>query len=911
MAAALCCAAMTFTWVVGCGDSFSSGPDREGQQAAGPDYDQQVAELRNVVAQDPGSTKNQIRLAEVESKAADWHVARAEEFRGQKRLRDAQAELASALDLVPAHPKALTMRVAIQKELERAENLAKQAQAAADQQDFKTASRLATESAELDPALVTVTQIRDQVSSAAVKNNLDAAAKALEARQWDAALAAAAKVKEFEPSNAMAATIEKQVESRSAAMRMLGSARAAMEKKDYSSAVKLYEKAASLWPENAELTGERDQAVRTTAERAIAQADGEAAKDRYPAALGAIDEIQPVLPGQEDLAKRRADLHQRWNRSVLERYEKHALAGEWELAWVAAIEAAAVTLPGNSQNVQNLNRAEEMIGQALSYRLSVVPMKTSTVSPDVALGVCRPLADSIRTRKPSHVHLAELALPGLAIEESDLSPPPAAAPSSQPAGGILARKLPEADLALLVDVVANLSDSKLAGEPGASKFLAGRKNIQNPAYATAEVTLREARKVLNQARSEAKLNERAWDVPGRRALASEQTFAELAATGYYGGTAKDAADGYAAAVKARDEIPQWTQVDHWQEHRYPVQQISREVELRVRMRLVEVATAKVIWQDDGITSRASHADTQVDGDAVHNVTAKAANLKGSPALVAEAVAKVLPALQSKGGDVLARRPAYFLEQARGSSGDARIAAQVRFLFDSGPACSEEAAMAALTELFGSRASPSGVDACQRLALDRLHLRFPAVRSPVAQTRPGSPAPAVAQRPGQASASLSALARADQPRSQQETPIASREAGSQRKPSAPESSAARRASPARPVPAPPPSDRAADMNAGRVYQGIVSRDDDRYRKEVLTVDGIVVKLKDIDGPPLVADVDVTVGRITTRQNDLPIGTRMLIRGISGRRYELVVQALERKSETMWFTMQQTTLESLPR
>lgn len=102
-----------------------------------------------------------------------------------------------------------------------------------------------------------------------------------------------------------------------------------------------------------------------------------------------------------------------------------------------------------------------------------------------------------------------------------------------------------------------------------------------------------------------------------------------------------------------------------------------------------------------------------------------------------------------------------------------------------------------------------------------------------------------------------------------------------------------------------------MNAGRVYQGIVSRDDDRYRKEVLTADGILVKLKDIDGPPLVADVEVTVGRITTRQNDLPIGTRMLIRGVSGRRYELVVQALDRKSETMWFTMQQTTLESLPR
>ena len=93
--------------------------------------------------------------------------------------------------------------------------------------------------------------------------------------------------------------------------------------------------------------------------------------------------------------------------------------------------------------------------------------------------------------------------------------------------------------------------------------------------------------------------------------------------------------------------------------------------------------------------------------------------------------------------------------------------------------------------------------------------------------------------------------------------------------------------------------------------MVSRDDKRYKKEILTIDGINVKLKDTGSSPLDADVEVTVGKSSTRKNDLPVGTRMLIRGASGRRYDLMIKAIDHKTETMWFTMQQTTLESLPR
>lgn len=956
-AGALCSATLAFVFVGGCADTLSSEPDREAKQtAARPDYDQQVTELRKVVAANPSSTENQIRLAEVESKAADQHVAKAEQLRSQRKLHDALAELKIALDQVPAHPKALTMRVTIEKELQRAQDLVNQAGGALDQQDFKTAERLATEAAELDPTLASATEIRDRVRDTAVRSNLDAATKALEDRQWDTALAAAAKAREFDPFNTAAATIEKQAESRSAAMRMQESARAAIENNDYPAAIQLYQKAAGLWPENLELSMERDRAIRTTVDSTPTRTDA-MGRSQNKSAPGTNDRISAVQPEREDPTKRQANFSQQRNRSVLDRYERHALAGEWELAWVAAIEAAAVALPNNPENNQNLNRAEEMIRQGISYRLGIVPMRTPAVPPEIALAACKSLAESIGQRKPGHVRLAEPVWPAPPIEESDLIRS-ASQPTSEPPAAALTNKLPNTDLALIIDIVATRSDSKQAASPATSNYLAGRKNVQNAAYADAQAKLREARKALEQARSDARLNEKTWDLPGRRALTSEQTFAERAATGYYGDKAKSAADRYIAAVKTLDQTPQWTQVDDWQQHQYPVDQITCNVDVRVRMRLVEVVTARVLWEDDQTIGRASHADTQIDGDAAHNVPAKAARLKDSRELIAEAVENALPALQAKGHEVLAHRPNQFRQQARESSGDVKTASNVRFLFDGGPACDQKNAMAALTEIFGPLASQSAIEACQRLALERLNIHVQAPDGAPAGSLAGAPAtgpapdrlageasrhtsvgsalppgtiassgrqprgnvptlnqppnhpPAAAQWPGQTCEQLSPLPRADQRQDRPPTSAAHTTSDPRRRPGTPDP-AAMKPAPAPPVPLPPPSDRAADMNLGRVYQGVVSRDDKRHQKEVMTIDGINIKLKDTGSRPVDADVEVTVGRTSTRKNDLPVGTRMLIRGASGRRYDLTIKAIDPKSETMWFTMQQTTLESLPR
>ena len=122
---------------------------------------------------------------------------------------------------------------------------------------------------------------------------------------------------------------------------------------------------------------------------------------------------------------------------------------------MAAIDAAAVALPNDARNAQNLDRAEEMVRKGISYRLSIVPMKTPMVPLEVTEAICKLLRDNLGKSKPSHVQLVQASTPTLIIEESDLGLAPASQPATQPADGMLAAKLADTDLALLVDITAN------------------------------------------------------------------------------------------------------------------------------------------------------------------------------------------------------------------------------------------------------------------------------------------------------------------------------------------------------------------------------------------------------------------------------------------------------------------------
>lgn len=117
-----------------------------------------------------------------------------------------------------------------------------------------------------------------------------------------------------------------------------------------------------------------------------------------------------------------------------------------------------------------------------------------------------------------------------------------------------------------------------------------------------------------------------------------------------------------------------------------------------------------------------------------------------------------------------------------------------------------------------------------------------------------------------------------------------------------------AAPARaPQPAPQPPAVGAPARAPEpagvpMFKGTISRDDRRYPKELPTIDGLIVKLKDTDGDPLDCDLEIRAGGSTARLDDLKARQPVGLRGISGRTYTLVVTQIVDDTETVHFSIE---------
>ena len=111
----------------------------------------------------------------------------------------------------------------------------------------------------------------------------------------------------------------------------------------------------------------------------------------------------------------------------------------------------------------------------------------------------------------------------------------------------------------------------------------------------------------------------------------------------------------------------------------------------------------------------------------------------------------------------------------------------------------------------------------------------------------------------------------------------------------------------PEPAEEPGSQASveqenDKKPEPVFHGIVSRDDDRYPKEMETVDGIIVKVLDTDEDPLDADMEIRVGDTKTKYEDRPVGSRLGGWGLSRKAYAVVITRIDDDQETVHFAVE---------
>ena len=110
-------------------------------------------------------------------------------------------------------------------------------------------------------------------------------------------------------------------------------------------------------------------------------------------------------------------------------------------------------------------------------------------------------------------------------------------------------------------------------------------------------------------------------------------------------------------------------------------------------------------------------------------------------------------------------------------------------------------------------------------------------------------------------------------------------------------------------APPPAVQvptvqpALPLTQGVLFEAIVSREEDIAPKEIMTVDGIVLKIKDTDGYPLDVDIELSVLGHREKFEDLPIGSRVEVYGPSGQLYHVDILAIDDDTETLQFAISQ--------
>ncbi len=541
-----------------------------------------------------------------------------------------------------------------------------------------------------------------------------------------------------------------------------------MNQQDYVGAVAELRKAAEQAPTDTHISALLGQAESKAADHHLALATAYQADRRLRDARREIEFALDMIPVHPEARRRLHEIEQAiaegddHDERVIERAhdllrqaEGFAAADRHESAWWHGLQAHA--LCGNVREQANrvLREAEAALRQRYAFGVAVLPIVSGDADAAAVNRLCAALAEEVRRRRPAHVRIAQPEDAVTIAAELELSP----ADLDQPAArNAIARRLPGCDLLLVVELTAQLAEQRRAHEPGTSRYLAGRKNVRNPDYALAEQALEQTRRDLRQARSEALLNERQWNVLGRRDLRSDRQFRARALTGYYGEQARTAAAAYDAAQYKLQHTPLRVDAEDWREYRYPVHFVERELTLTARLRAIELrpdqslhpAASSLSTQHSSLSThhpslstqcsslssaRAVHGDTQIDAVPAYQVPAKAAQLKEPAELLAEAMLSITEALHGEMGPLLAARSTAQLLYARQTTGDEAVAGEVRFLFEAGPDAVPAAGASALDTLL-DRIPRDQQAACRQLILSRLGLSLASATQPA--TRPGDP-----------------------------------------------------------------------------------------------------------------------------------------------------------------------------
>jgi len=517
----------------------------------------------------------------------------------------------------------------------------------------------------------------NQICERAYQHYLARAEAGLQENNLDTARAEAQQALGYKETGREAKAVLETVKNRREAADLIARGRALLEQGSSAEALRLLEKAQTLYPTQADLPGLLGRARRAVCDLRITQGRQAMEAGRYVAALESFEKSQELLPGYGGvvalLAEARARLAQRHLQTAGQTLQN-------DRAGTAVVHAAAALghEPGNFEARRLLGQAAERVRAEVRYTIAFLGFRAAPERQAMANSLASVTLEHLTHSRPENVVLVERPDPQTVLEQGQTAMPPA-----QSVGDA-----ESIDAHLVGEILDGkvVTQSKQVGE-GESTYQDGYRNEANPDYAVAADEADKALRDLERARrrvAEAEVRLARYDnadpydpqVQERKRRAR----AEVAAARerlIEAATILGAAQAHLAAT------PQEILVPNMVKHRFPIEEVTWTGKVSCLIKMLDAETGELILAEQ-VEGQYAQSDRMIAADPAHNVEEDPLELPDDRTLLDKAaqatMEKLRPALNAALTQHGQRFAAAFQRaEAAGDAGRA-VDSAVKYLF---------------------------------------------------------------------------------------------------------------------------------------------------------------------------------------------------------------------------------------
>lgn len=652
-------------------------------------YDKAIAELEEAIALAEEARKLDVaqkyreKLAEVKFEAGLFYYRKAEERFGQADLGAARDLIVRSIGYSPQDQTYQAFRDRVLKAIEDAVRLRAEALSLAEQRQWSTAVARMNEALGIYRTMPGGSADLKQIKDRAYNYHLARAQDLLRQNDLAGAEAEARSALVYRDSGREAQTVLQTASNRREATDLIARGRSLLDQGDCEEALRLLERANTLYSSHAELPALLGRARRAVCDKWIGQGRAAMEAGDYAGALRLFQRSDGLLRGYAgagtlitEAKSRLADFH----RGSSQRYLAEGMPG-------AGVLHAAVALgyrPGDSEALRLLRQSETRTQEEVRYTMAFVGIKAMPRDRVLAEMLGSAVVEHMTRMRRAGIVLVERTDLQAALDERDLS--------ASGFGGVRSRVPADRLHGIDAIILGQIIDSRIIEETrqtghGHSIYQDGYRPEPNPDYVAAAAKVDAALDRLRAAQArladaEAHLARYDHVHPGdveamarkRKARADVDEARQRLA---------NAATNLGIAQVRLAATPRDVMVPNMVEYEYPVNTVTRTARIGCMVKMLDTATGELILAET-IDGRHAHSDDVVAADPARNVPADPLELPDDLTLIEEAAAEAIVKLNRSLGMAARKHGDRFLVQMRHAetAGDMVRAADncVKYLF---------------------------------------------------------------------------------------------------------------------------------------------------------------------------------------------------------------------------------------